>query len=66
MRLVLPFTAVPCPKCNARVGQPCRSASGQKLAVRHSHVERARAFGLKFPKTITGKLPASNKTAVSG
>jgi hypothetical protein len=45
-----PFTNVPCPKCNAKVGQPCRSASGQEIPVRHSHMDRAQAFGLKFPK----------------
>ena len=45
-----PFTNVPCPKCNAEVGQPCRSASGREIPVGHSHVDRARAFGRKFPK----------------
>jgi hypothetical protein len=48
--LPLPFTNVPCPKCKANVGQPCRSAGGLEIAVGHPHVDRARAFGLKFPK----------------
>jgi hypothetical protein len=50
LSLPLPFTNVPCPKCNAKVGQPCRSASGRKIAMRYPHVDRARAFGCKFPK----------------
>jgi len=45
-----PFTNVPCPKCKANIGHPCRSASGLEIPVGHSHVDRARAFGRKFPK----------------
>lgn len=33
-----------------RVGQPWRSASGQKLAVRYPHMDRARALDRKFPR----------------
>ena len=50
MLLTLPFTNVACPKCNARVGQPCHSENGRKLSVRYPHMGRARAFGRKFPK----------------
>ena len=48
--LLLQFTAVACPRCNARVGQFCRSRSGWDLTARYAHTDRARAFGRKFPK----------------
>jgi hypothetical protein len=62
MLSILPFTTVPCPKCKANIGQPCRSASGLEIAVGHPHVDRARAFGRKFPKPFTAKLRAWDKT----
>ena len=47
--LLLQFTAAACPKCNARVGQLCHSAIGGELPAYYPHIDRARAFGRKFP-----------------
>lgn len=48
--LTLKFTAVCCPKCDALVGEPCHSASGQKLAVLYPHMDRVQVFAFKFSK----------------
>jgi hypothetical protein len=43
-----PFTNVRCPKCNANIGKPCRSASGRDIPVGHSHMDRARVLVTSF------------------
>src|SRR5271169_4349026 len=38
------FTKVLCPKCGAKAGSSCRSASGRKICALYPHIDRVRAF----------------------
>jgi len=54
------FTKVPCPKCGATVGSPCRSIGGRKIAAaypQHGPCPRARREG---PTVLAPRKDAAN------
>ncbi len=41
------FTKVSCPKCGAREGLLCRTATGHAVGSAYPHIDRVRAFAAK-------------------